>query len=72
MIDFTVCASRKNIYRRQDSPVVYDMNTVVYIFKLTLFLKPIIYSMEKWRVFWLIKSSLILMIKLIWNLQKFT
>ena len=29
----------ENIYRRQDSPVVYDMNTVVYIFKPNFILK---------------------------------
>jgi len=34
-----VCSSRKNIYRRQDSPIVYDMNTVVYIFKPSFILK---------------------------------
>ena len=34
-----VCSSRKNIYRRQDCPIVYDMNTVVYIFKPSFILK---------------------------------
>ncbi len=34
-----VCSSRKKIYRRQDSPIVYDMNTVVYIFKPSFILK---------------------------------
>lgn len=34
-----VCSPRKNIYRRQDCPKVYDMNTVVYILKPSFILK---------------------------------
>jgi len=34
-----VCKSKKRIFRRQDSPQVYDMNTVVYVLKPDFIIK---------------------------------